>query len=102
MVTQTAGVGQAPATLTVAEAAERLHLPEKTVLRAIHTGKLRGFQPGLSRWRVLASSVEAWLRGAEDGVPAGVPDKLRRFSRLTAELTALGLELADDLQGVSK
>jgi excisionase family DNA binding protein len=87
----------------VKEAARRLGWSEKTVRRALHNGALRGSKPGLHRWTVLAASVDEVLRfGAEGGLPAGVPDKLRRFCRLTAELTALGLELADDFEGVAR
>jgi hypothetical protein len=89
--------------MPVEAAGRRLGWSEKTVRRALHNGTLRGYKPGLLRWTVLAASVEDVLRfGAEGGVPAGVPDKLRRFSRLTAEMTALSLELADDLAGVGR
>jgi excisionase family DNA binding protein len=88
--------------MPVEEAARRLGWSEKTVRRALNNGTLRGYKPGLLRWTVLTSSVDAVLRGAQDGVPAGVPDKLRRLARLDAAAAALRLELADDLQGVSK
>ena len=102
VATHRGGTQAPPQTLSTEAAAARLGWTDAQVRRALRSRTLRGFKPNPEgRWLVTAESVDAALRYAtEGGVPAGVPDKLRRFSRLTAELTALTLELADDFAGV--
>jgi excisionase family DNA binding protein len=86
--------------MTTREAAEALGWTERQVLRALHLGTLKGLKPGVHRWRVFRASVDEVLRyaaGGAGGLPPQLKDKLKRFSRLTAELTALARELEDDL-----
>jgi excisionase family DNA binding protein len=55
-----------PAFLTIAEAAERLRLCERTVRRAIDNGNLRaarvrGTRSDRGVWRIRAADLEAWI-----------------------------------------
>lgn len=51
-----------PATLTVAEASERLGLSPRAVRRAIRAGQIEAIQIG-RRWLVLREPLDAQLRG---------------------------------------
>ena len=73
---------------TVAEAARRLKLHERTILRFIRDGKLKATRVGRG-WRVAARDLDA-LAGEPQGAPAAAP------ARVTAvvDLPEVGPELA--------
>jgi excisionase family DNA binding protein len=69
--------------LTVAEVAERCKLHKKTVLRAIHRGKLRASQLGVKgAYRIRPADVDAWFGAtqvhAQDELPGVAWGKVRR------------------------
>lgn len=93
-----------PALLTVAQAAAVLGRTEKQTRALLETGRLAGFKPGGrhgSRWAVYRWAVEGLAAGEQGIVPGVLAGKFRRFARLQAELTALALEIEEDLQAAS-
>ena len=93
--------GPEPALLTVAQAARALGWTEKAVRAALERSFLDGFKPGglrSSRWAVYRWSVESLAAGQRGVDPDALAGKFRRWARLTADLTALTLEIEDDLR----
>jgi excisionase family DNA binding protein len=83
---------------TVEQAAQRLNLHPKTVLRLIHEGRLHGTRIGKS-YRILRSHLDAFVGGSTPAAGAGqqtrvtivvdLPDiTIEKSSRLTTRLQA--------------
>ena len=80
---------------TVQQAAERLKLHPKTVLRLIHEGRLKGARIGKS-YRILDSDLRAFA-----GAPSGGPEpRLQARVTCVAEVDGVTLEQASRIANV--
>src|SRR5712691_2793841 len=74
--------------VTVVEGARRLGISEKTIRRAIHTGKLSARYPHPNRCEIAVNDLEAWRhRPAEQGATD------RRLAELESRLHQLELQV---------
>jgi excisionase family DNA binding protein len=59
--------------ITIVEAAERLNITRRSVLRLIHEGKLDGAKDGHGQWIIKTSSIETRLTAKTQPVPDSLP-----------------------------
>jgi excisionase family DNA binding protein len=70
--------------LTVEEAAERMHVNPRTVMRAIRAGQLKASQlnQGRGGWRIYESALKAWMdERAERATKAPEPQPAQKAPR---------------------
>src|SRR5437588_13044744 len=82
--------------VTVVEGARRLGISEKTIRRAIHTGKLPARYPHKNRCEIAVSDLEAWRQ------PPTEPDATdHRLAELETRLHQVELQVQQLLQAQS-
>jgi excisionase family DNA binding protein len=88
-------------TLSPEQAAKRVGVSRRTILRAVQDRELQAVRDNRNRWRIDGDSLDAWaLRRAPSGQRA---DDAQSPAHIDAELVALRVQLAGreaELQGV--